>query len=1066
MGYCETRGGWLAHIPDIASMEEFIIDLRDRQGVAVHLAAQILIGGIRRPTGWEWTGGRLDGSPISNVGGSCSWPKYCPFNFATFAGTGAETALSVIAFTTTSSWNDIADGNNAVRGYACEFAPSITPTGPSPSPSLTDTPSNPTMSQTFSRSASASISVSDSPGSESLSTSHSSSTTVSPGPTTTVSGLTPTTSPSVSLTGSDSPTEASASLTADTHSTSALETKTRSDQTGTISPAATNTFSDTGETHSQRSGTKTSVPTSSNHHVSSTRTRHRATPSNQQNTATRRATMSRLELSVSASCTNSLQTARAEFLNDTIYLDHILGISTSRPLGAETHLVLLLNGDRIDETTLAANSNSLASCVIFDASHPELRSYLHSSNVSAALLNSSAIRITFRALDANASRADPLFATFQDTWASVSIMSSCMVHRFPVPSINITVKGRAPEPIRRNAISPAVVSTAKQAEEIGEVIGAVGGGGLIGSQVARSSLVLSLAQCEPDFDVPLGFMQHPFQLSFTVSRYGYYGAASLLNHFVMLGVPLFHALIGYLYAKSKRLPPTEGFTYVRFPSISVLPLLYLAEPTCMASVVLIAYADEVGWQVWGVISLLITNGIIVYMFYHLRKTWAAEMIPGESPTKMKAKKKTAVTDDDDINARESIFQLRKRQLMAWFTYFIDGGVSWKDYPGHKGYCRRHRIMFMDYTGKWYWFICVEVALAAVLGILDGARLGAGKCNANVLILLLLLLAFFVATVVLRPYNAPFLLLFSIAATGIQLTGAICMTIALYGNDSSWQATAENMAVVGIYLVLGRAVFDIVPKLKQFIVMIIKACLRKQPKDLDHVDLTERLIEAVQEERVEDDVQPDHLPEPEDALDFMDPFEDAALFGEDLEEPKPVVDRTMTSFPEYEPDEALLGALPVLAGKNDSEEVNLLLEVNKDGAKKSKRKASPEEDMDGVDAARRRELLQSLQRGKPSATTVATGTTAAVVTPQNTPPPVDDEIDRILAGVDDAGGEEEAKSVLRRSAPMLGSQCLRLRFGGPQQASSETDDALLSELLTTEKSSSGGRSSAGDEFDSL
>ena len=466
---------------------------------------------------------------------------------------------------------------------------------------------------------------------------------------------------------------------------------------------------------------------------------------------------------------------------------------------------------------------------------------------------------------------------------TLTLTRDCIAHRQVVPSVNITF---LPRPRRaRNAIPETTVRNAETAKEIGEIVGAAGGSGLVAAQVSRSSLVLTLAECEPDWYTELGRMQQPIRVSIGDPKYGYYVGAAVLNPLLIYGLSAVHAFIGFMWAKMQRKSIVDGFTFVRFPSISILPMLYLSEPTCMSAVVTIIYADGIGYKTIGAVSLLSTVGLIVFTFFYLRKTWAAHMIPGEKPSQMRAKKRTAVNDDDDVEATEELWRLRLRQLVAWLGFFIDGGVKWKDEPGNKGYCRRHRIIFMDYTGKWYWFITAEVGLAALIGILDGAKLGVGKCHGIIVALIIFLLIFFVAIVALRPYNAPFLLLFSIGVTGVQLWGAVCMAIALFGEDDSWQATAETSSVIGIYLVLGRAIFDIAPKVKQFISMLIKLlCRRPKKRTAAHMDLSERLIEAAHEGGGVDAInaenelemglansQDDFLPEFEDEEPFF--FED-------------------------------------------------------------------------------------------------------------------------------------------------------------------------------------------------
>ena len=645
-------------------------------------------------------------------------------------------------------------------------------------------------------------------------------------------------------------------------------------------------------------------------------------------TSSRELSESQETLTISAS--NSVQVAWATWSNDTIMLDDIFNPlpAATNPVVAERLLLQLsLHGDRLDPsvvggsaalsnpghhafeaqqatgTSLASSSNIVASrCILFNATEPAVLQYLRSGNVTIRVINTSTVSLNFKQLSARNSSALYLLVERTVT-ATAMIQADCMKHRFDVPPVNFTVLGRRRRGLPPSTLPTAVLDTANTATEATEIVAAASGGGLVASQMARSNLVLTLAECTPQFDTKLGRMQNPSQLTIGPSKYGQFVASAIINPIIMFSLAGIHALIGVVYAKVNRLPIVEGgFTFVRFPSISVLPLMYLAEPTCGGAVVTIIYAEEMHYRVLAGIFLTITLGLVVALFVYLKKTWAAEMIPGQNPLRLDRQKRTAIEDDDDINAKESIWKLRNRKFTYTLGYFIDGGVRWKNAPGAQGYCRRNRIMFMDYTGRWYWFVTVELGMAALIGILDGIKLGAGQCKGIIIALLILLAIFFVAVVGLRPYNAPFLLLFSILVTGLQLWGAIAMTVAMYGDDESWQSTAENMSIVGVYLVIFRAFFDIAPKAKQLITAIIRSICKPKRKANDHQDLTERLLEVVHDQGVDGIDVGDHQAAAERELEFMARNSDCDLLPEWEEE-----EEDATAWPEYEMAEDAVAA---------------------------------------------------------------------------------------------------------------------------------------------------------------
>ena len=534
-------------------------------------------------------------------------------------------------------------------------------------------------------------------------------------------------------------------------------------------------------------------------------------------------------------------------------------------------------------------------CLSFLASHQEVSNYLN-GNVTAQPLNWSAVLIQFRRLPLNAS----LFTVRGEESVRMTISPSCLKHRLPLPSINFTF---VPIPVvepKKTIVDPKVVEGTKDATQAVQVVAMSVGGGAMATQVARSNLVLTLVECTPDFYTRLGTMQNPFQVSIGPEKYGQYVASCMLNHVIILGVPALHLLWAFIEMKRTGCTWLEGRTAVRFPSLSIIPLMFFLEPTCMAAVVTIIYGEGAGYKFCGVVSLIICVGLVLGMFVHLKRTWAAEMVRGESPSLLKPKKRTAINDDDDLEETEAGWRTTLRRAYGWAAYFIDGGVKWKDHEGHKGYCRRNRLLFMDCTGKWYWFTSAELGIAGLCGLLDGIKLGLHQCNGIVIALIVLLGILFLGIVVLRPYNAPFLLLFSIGVTGIQLLAAVSMGVSMFGGGEAWQEFAETLTLVGIYVIIGRAIFDIVPKVKQMIMQIIKKLCRKEKVNSTHADLTERLLEVVAVEGVENELAAvDH-----DAL-----VEEEMMKRPDDDE-LPEIEVDYSQWPEYEWDESQYVPPPV------------------------------------------------------------------------------------------------------------------------------------------------------------
>jgi hypothetical protein len=495
-------------------------------------------------------------------------------------------------------------------------------------------------------------------------------------------------------------------------------------------------------------------------------------------------------------------------------------------------------------------------CLSLSARKVELLWYAR-DNATFSLVDSSTISVEFSVIPSNDSypAASVLKSLTQDEVLTIQILPSCVKgRRAPKP---VSLKFLRIPPVRSNTAT----KTAQTALAVTQLIAAASGGGALAVSGSRSTVVLGLFTCLPEFYEPLGRMDNPFQLSVGPDKYGQFLAASMMNHLLIYGLPLLHALIGVIYSVVRKVSIWEGFVWVRFPSLSLLPLQYFAETTASSAMVTAIYAEEEWHRAVAIISLLFTLSLVIGLFVHLRRSWAAECIPGVSPftlARLEAAKKGRHHESDPKgNGTRSRLAL----VVDYVGYFVDGDVKWKDADPQrkKGYCRANRLLFMDYNGSNYWFMSVEVGVAALMGLLEGVKLGLGTCNAVVIVIIVVLIVFLLIIVARRPYNSPFGSYFNILVTAVQVAGATFAAIALFGGGSAYQSRCELMTLVGVYLLIAKAVMDLLPKLKRLALLLYrKCCLRQKDPALHNTDLTQRLLETIhQEGQLEKEVLADH-----------------------------------------------------------------------------------------------------------------------------------------------------------------------------------------------------------------
>ena len=489
----------------------------------------------------------------------------------------------------------------------------------------------------------------------------------------------------------------------------------------------------------------------------------------------------------------------------------------------------------------------VSQCVKVTANHPFVTAYIE-GNVTASTHNDTAMVITFGKLSGNETEISKIPS---DQVASVTVLTECLKQRKPTTPVNFTFIKPPVVIVEQTATAEAAADAKGAVSQLGAIPGVAVAG-------ARSGLLLTLAKCEPDFYEEIGSSQNPSRLSIGDPKYGQFVAIAIFNHIIILGVALGHFLFAVMYAFFFKVTIGQGTSRARCPSLTIIPVLAFLEPTCMGAVVTIIYGDSAGLKIVGILSLMLCYVYVVGLFVYLKKTWAGVFIKGENPGLfIKAKKRIAITDDDDPLRNEARPKTFGRRLLAWLGYFVDGNVSWKDSDpeNNKGYCRRNRLLFMDFIGEWYWFLAVELLVCALCGTLDGIKLGVSQCNGIIVALIVILLGYLAFIAKTKPYNAPFLMLFSLALTVIQLVAAIFMAVSMFGGGDSWQERAEVLTVIAFYTIIFRAFFDIAPKVKQMINQVIKSlCGKKKQKKSNNLDLTEQLLVAVrQDENVENQV---------------------------------------------------------------------------------------------------------------------------------------------------------------------------------------------------------------------
>jgi hypothetical protein len=506
-------------------------------------------------------------------------------------------------------------------------------------------------------------------------------------------------------------------------------------------------------------------------------------------------------------------------------------------------------------------------CVRLSATRQELLTYANSS-ATLTVLSARRIQVEFLPILVNGSstNVERLQEMPTDAVLTLSVLPSCLESRQPMNAVTLTFLH-----IVRARPTPAVAS-AQTALVVTQFLVAAGSGGIVAVSGARSTAVLGLFTCAPEFAEDLDVMENPFRQRFSGGQAGQFLAASVMNHLLIVGIPLLHVSIGWIYGQVQKVSTSEGLSWAKFPSLSLIPLQFFVEATCSSSVIVLIYAAEPIHRLAAAVSLITCTALVVAILVHVIRSLASKFVAGPLPNRERAKSRAAahtarISDPfGEVAPRNSIAEGRGilerfKFRVEGVVFFLDSDSKWVDAdPYHRnGYTRANELFFADYNGPNYWFMGVEVGVAAMMGILEGIKLGPGKCTPVSVTILIVLVGFLILMVVRMPYHTLLDSYFNVLVTIVQVTGAIYATVGLATRQSDpYKDRSELMAMIGLYLLVGKAIIDILMKVRELLVElhhILSDSSKKEGvlRSVRNPNLTERLLETIQLEKVEEQV---------------------------------------------------------------------------------------------------------------------------------------------------------------------------------------------------------------------
>ena len=373
----------------------------------------------------------------------------------------------------------------------------------------------------------------------------------------------------------------------------------------------------------------------------------------------------------------------------------------------------------------------------------------------------------------------------------VSIRPPCVRHQI---KCNATLAILPP----LEAPRPSIVTAAYQSGQVVATIGALSVPSVSAvAQVNRISFTSVLVECEYSNE-PLEFYVSPLGLNISRDSNVSFQNGTVIGNLVILLLVLGiqFAIMGFIKMRSQGqsaadgavalLLPTCALTSMaRFPSFLVIPLLFAQQSMTTAAATIFLYGSNATDYFCGVIGVAVPTITVFYTYSCVRR---CQLFCTYVP-----------------NAR-------RRSGLARFFH---GNGKWIDLDKKKRFKQRHQFMFSDYTSECPWFMCVEMSMNVVCGLIQGL-VYPEQCRNLLAAAVFAFLCFTIFAVVKRPYSSSWGAMASIGLCILELMGAASSWVGVYYNNSDATSVAGTMGIMCFYLLSAQALVALGPKVMAFL----------------------------------------------------------------------------------------------------------------------------------------------------------------------------------------------------------------------------------------------------------
>ena len=354
-------------------------------------------------------------------------------------------------------------------------------------------------------------------------------------------------------------------------------------------------------------------------------------------------------------------------------------------------------------------------------------------------------------------------------------------------------------------------------------IGSIVAGPSMANQGARSAFVLGLRSCIPDDQTALQLTQNAFGLGIGSTPISAFVGSLVFNPLAVLIVALLQNIIACGLTVWHDASTASCRARVRFPGLLGIPANLLIDPTMGAVVIAFAYGEPYE-QTIAVASAALCVASVGFLAFNLRFRFHAQEVDpnfkrsngartqSESPSPGQQRPQSELRWTDKFVMEDNAAGDHTEEPFHAKTFNADSGPRPTSASLCKvaspGYCHRWGKCFVEYRAPYGWFFAAEYGFAGFIGLLDGMKLGSGRCAGVGIAYVVALMIYFAAMIAFRPHRSLGDVIFVCLLTAVQIAAAIAYCVGHYTkNDQAYDVSA-NLATVALYATVVKSIFDV------------------------------------------------------------------------------------------------------------------------------------------------------------------------------------------------------------------------------------------------------------------